>query len=358
MKGEVVYLYAFDVANEIVTEKIHEILEDRPVPFEIRIDHTSPQDMPLYTPLSIEPAALEVTLNDAPVRALIHIYEIGVISIVLRTEFEVDSLTQLTPFHQSTFDDGRQCTDVARSLCKAVCKNLNDSMIGRTEIRKPEAYTIFYVKELESEDTNLAAWIENRRPEVAALLTENLPGILSANQVNEVLRVCRSYADTDIAIIDWDAALVIDLDGYAEDTLYVLELANLQLESYQQMDQRLDRYLDQAYEDIKREVSLFGTYNPVIRRLRTMRVDVTKLNDEVTNITKFFGDWHLARIYLGAHERFHLEQWKTSVEERLRQLDTLYSVAHGDATNKRLIWLEVIIVLFFAIDLIGIFFYK
>ena len=34
MKGEVVYLFAFDVASEIATARIGEILAARPAPFE------------------------------------------------------------------------------------------------------------------------------------------------------------------------------------------------------------------------------------------------------------------------------------------------------------------------------------
>ena len=37
----------------------------------------------------------------------------------------------------------------------------------------------------------------------------------------------------------------------------------------------------------------------VQRELREIRVDFARLSDELTNITKFFGDWHLARIYQG-----------------------------------------------------------
>jgi hypothetical protein len=48
MKGEVVYLYAFDVANEIVTSRVREILSEKPFSFEIRMDRTLPKDMPLY----------------------------------------------------------------------------------------------------------------------------------------------------------------------------------------------------------------------------------------------------------------------------------------------------------------------
>ena len=169
----------------------------------------------------------------------------------------------------------------------------------------------------------------------------------------EVLRIQRSYTNADCVIIDWDAALLVDLDGYLDDVLYVLELANLQLEEYRMMDQRIDRYLNRAYDDLKRlRYGLFGTHVRTLGALRLFRVDVTKLNDEVTHISKFVGDWYLARVYLGAVERFYINQWRQSVENRLSQLDQLYTVVNSDINNRRMLVLEVLILIFFAIDLL------
>lgn len=50
MKGEAVYFYAFDVANEIQTAKVGEILASKPSPIEIHTDRTFPKDVPLYRP--------------------------------------------------------------------------------------------------------------------------------------------------------------------------------------------------------------------------------------------------------------------------------------------------------------------
>ena len=195
-------------------------------------------------------------------------------------------------------------------------------------------------------------WLGEHRRDVAGLLTETKPENLSESQVTEVLRIQRSFENTDLTVIDWDAALVVDLSGYVDDVLYALELANLQLEEFRLMDQRLDGYLDQAYEDLERRSwSVFGVANRTLRHLRRFRVDVAKLTDEVTHITKFFGDWHLARVYLGARDRFYLDQWRSSVEQRLAQLDKLYSVVHSEVNEQRMLWLEIIIVIFFALDL-------
>jgi hypothetical protein len=173
------------------------------------------------------------------------------------------------------------------------------------------------------------------------------------------MRIQRSYSKQDLTVIDWDAALIVDLTGYVDDVLYALELANLQLEEYRVMDERLDEFLGRAYEDVGRpRFRLFGGYAAVLSKLRVFRVDITKLNDEATHITKFIGDWYLARVYLGASDRFHLDRWRSSVAERLSQLDELYTVVHTELSNQRMLWLEAIIVLLFVIDLLGLFLLK
>ncbi len=357
MHGEVVYLYAFDVADEIATGRIQQILANQPYPFEIKTDHTIPKDIPLYRPLAIEPPQPEATCAGQPVRLLVRVYEVGVVSITMRVAFQVDRLADLVSYHKPVLSDGRTFDQVARELCEQVCDSLHDVMVRTTLSSVPEAYTAFCLTQLDGCD-DVNAWLDANRREVAGLLTETDPNVLSESQVVEVARISRSFAVSDGVVIDWDAALVVDLTGYVDDVLYVLELANLQLEEYRVMDQRLDAYLDRAYGDVtKRRFGLFWAYTGVLSTLRKFRVDVTKLNDEVTHISKLFGDWHLARVYLGASERFYLDHWRKSVENRLSQLDELYSVVNSDISNQRMMWLEIIVVIFFAIDLWAILFF-
>jgi hypothetical protein len=352
MKGEVIYLYAFDVANEISTARVQEVLSEKPFPFEIRMDRTLPKDMPLYKPLAIEPPPLAARLLGSPVRLLIRIYDVGVVTVMMRAAFETGDLASLMPFHNPKLENGDLPADVAARLCAQVCEGIKNLMIGPTDFPAPEAYTVFCFTDLDgATDANL--WLGGKRREVAGLLTETAMEKLSEAQVTEVLRIQRSFENTDLAVIDWDAALVVDLNDYVDDVLYALELANLQLEEFRVMDSRLDKYLDHAYEDLERRpLPMFGRANKMLRQLRRFRVDVAKLTDEVTHITKFFGDWHLARVYLGARDRFYLDQWRASVEQRLAQLDKLYSVVHSEMNEQRMLWLEIIIVIFFAIDLV------
>jgi hypothetical protein len=358
MKGEIWYLYAFDVANEIGIAQITSILGQKPFAYEIREHSTIPKDIPLYHPLAIEGPPLSAQLDGQPVRTLIRVYEVGVITIAMRADFSKVSLTDLLPCHQPKLTDGKALDEAARDLCMEVYDQLKPFMIRPTPPNVPEAYTVFCVTDLPGvEDVN--QWLATERRNVAGLLAETDPTSLSEAQVAEVLRLERSYEKTDLVVIDWDAALVVDLTGYVEDVLYVLELANLQLEEFHALDRTLDRYLNRAYEDLeKRAIPLFGLSTNVLRALRRFRVDLTKLADEVTHITKFLGDWHLARVYVSARERFYLDQWRASVERRLAQLDQIYSVVHSDIYEQRMFWLEIIIVILFAIDILVILFYR
>ena len=353
LKGEVVYLYAFDVANEIITPRVREILSEKPFPFEIRMDRTLPKDMPLYKPLAIGPRTLSARVQGCPVCLLIRIYDVGVVTVMMRVAFETDALSDLVPFHNPKFETGESLDAEASKLCAEVCESLKDSLVGRAASpAPPEAYTVFCLTEVDgASDVN--AWLTEQRRNVAGLLTETAANQLSESQVVEVLRIQRSFEISDLTVIDWDAALVVDLTGYVDDVLYALELANLQLEEFRVMDKRLDKYLDGAYEDLERRpLPLFGRASKTLQNLRRFRVDVAKLADEVTHITKFFGDWYLARVYLGARDRFYLDQWRASVDQRLVQLDKLYSVVHTEINERRMLWMEVIIIIFFAADLL------
>ena len=88
------------------------------------------------------------------------------------------------------------------------------------------------------------------------------------------------------------------------------------------------------------------------RELREIRVDLARLSDELSNITKFFGDWHLARIYQGLSDRFHLADWHRTIDEKLKTLDDLYQILRAEQNNRWMLILEATIVLLFIIDLV------
>jgi len=89
-----------------------------------------------------------------------------------------------------------------------------------------------------------------------------------------------------------------------------------------------------------------------LQELREIRIDLARFSDELSNITKFFGDWHLARIYQNISARFHLADWHRTIDEKLKTLYDLYQLLNQDRINRWMLSLEVTIVVLFVLDLI------
>src|SRR5205823_14246906 len=96
-------------------------------------------------------------------------------------------------------------------------------------------------------------WLQSNRRQVAALLTEERdPGRLSEQEAMESTCKYFSYYARDLVVIDWDAALVIDEPRYFDETLYLMELANVQLAELEAYDRILDEAVDRSYRDVSR----------------------------------------------------------------------------------------------------------
>src|SRR6187549_35370 len=98
-----------------------------------------------------------------------------------------------------------------------------------------------------------------------------------------------------------------------------MEIANLQLAELEAYDRILDAAMDRSYADHRSRP--FRPRRGTMADLREIRVDLARFSDELSNITKFFGDWHLARVYEGVASRFHLADWHHTIDEKLKTLD-------------------------------------
>jgi len=365
MKGKVVYLFAFDVAAEFRTSDIVTVMSQKPHPFGINLGPAAPKDVRLYFPRVVALPATPHASNLGPVTltTVIKVFDVGVLSISFDVGFDVPDLATLAPYHQLAVDQA-PLQRRAEELCRQVTAELRPFMVKPADdARSPEAYTIFCLETLDGDpERPVTEWVRARRQELAQVLGEESSGPpLDPSQVAEMFRVAQSYSVDDHTVIDWDAALVIDRGGYFDDVLYMIELANLQLEEFRLLDDRLDAFFLRAYDDVDSYFAhrrIIRGPQKVMKSLRSIRMDVTKMSEEVTNITKFVGDWYLARVYLGCKERFHMAHWESSVDQKLNQLDDLYSIVTSEINNRRMLLLEAVIVALFLIDLAALVFIR
>jgi hypothetical protein len=299
------------------------------------------------------------------VERTVKLLPVGAISISVRVPFDACTLDDLVAFHEVRFADGTFLYDEAHRLAEEVRQDLRGYYIRPVEqLRDEEAYTVFCINsplpasassssDGPAEPPAAEAWYVANRRAIASLLTEEpSPELLSEQESEESTGRFYSYYRRDLVVIDWDAALLVDEPRFFDETLYILELANVQLAELEAYDRILDNTLERSYRDIaaRRFKSRAGLH--IQKELREIRVDLARLSDELSNITKFFGDWHLARIYQGVSVRFHLADWHRTIDEKLKTLDDLYQLLTAERNNRWMLILEASIVLMFLIDLI------
>lgn len=358
--GEVVYVYAYDVAYELTRQPITELLGQKVVPFGFDSSRRHPRHHFFYKPQMVRLPAMERIRPNGPVNLerIIKLLPVGAISITVRIPFEVERLEDLVAFHDLHFDTGSLNLDV-RLLAEAVHRELAPySVRPNPSLVDEEAYTVFCLDAPltndEGQPMSAEQWMQAHRRQVAALLTQETDtSLLSKQESDESTGRYLSYYQNDLVVIDWDAALIVDDRAGFDETLYVMELANLQLAELEAYDRMLDDSLERSYRDLNRRN--IRTRAHVLRELREIRIDMARVSDELMNITKFFGDWHLARIYENLAARFHLGDWHHAVEEKLKTLDELYEILKHDQNNRWMLILEITIVLLFIIDLVMLF---
>ena len=355
--GEVVYLYAFDVAYDTARRPIHTLLGQPVAQFAVDASKRSPRQLFFYKPQMVRLPPMERIGPLGPVRVerVIKLLPVGAISISVRVPFTVNHVEELVAFHDLQFSNG-SLHDEIRRLAQNVVAELGGHLIRPSaQLPEEEAYTVFClaspVLNAENEPMNAEQWFHAHRRQVAALLTqEEEPERLSKQEAEESTARYLSYYEDDLVVVDWDAALLIDAPQDFDETLYIMELANLQLAELEAYDRLLDDALDRSYRDLSERP--LRSRPGILRELREIRIDLARFNDELSNITKFFGDWHLARIYEKISSRLHLAEWHRTVDGKLKTLDELYQILKHDQNNRVMLWLEVGIVLLFVIDLV------
>jgi hypothetical protein len=359
-RGEVVYIYAFDIAYELKRREIVEVLGQPVAQFAVDASKRNPRRLFFYRTQMIRLPALERLGPRGPIRLerAIKLLPVGALSVTVRVPFEVERIEDLVAYHDLRFADGVSLYDEVVELAEQVRVELQPYCVKPAErLNNEEAYTVFCLQSpLPGAGASAQEWMQANRRAVAALLTEephvqNLSEQESEDSTNKFI----SYYDTDLVVIDWDAALVIDEPRHFAETVYLMELANVQLAELEAYDEILDGVVDRSYRDLARRPPLLGYGHPVQQSLREIRIDLARLSDELQNSTKFIGDWHMARIYRAISERFHLADWHKMIDQKLETLDNMYQLLQSDRNNRMMITLEIMIVVLFIIDVVIIF---
>src|SRR5262245_29747572 len=177
---------------------------------------------------------------------------------------------------------------------------------------------------------------------------------LSPTEIDSALQSRISYSPSDMLLAAWSASVLIDRD--CEETLQAIEFANMQLLEYRFIDNLLDDRLAAAYSTIHRTLQswlpFWRTHARPLRRLGELRIEANALFERASSALKLVGDPYLARVYRLIAERFHLAEWEKNVREALDVVEGAYQVVSDQSGAFRVEFLEVIVIVLIAIEIL------
>src|SRR5256884_40111 len=150
--GEVVYIYAFDVAYEMARLPVRELLGHPLAQFSVDASKRSPRQLFFYRPQMLRLPPLERIGPRGPVRLdrVVKLLPVVAVSITVRVPFEVACIEDLVVYHDLQFSNGALHHEV-RHLAEEVCRELSPYTVRPiAQLAEEEARSEEHTSELQS----------------------------------------------------------------------------------------------------------------------------------------------------------------------------------------------------------------
>ena len=179
---------------------------------------------------------------------------------------------------------------------------------------------------------------------------------LSERAKKSILEGTYQYSDTDITIIDWNSAIVVEPSGRKE-VPEVIEFALTHMMEMRYYDALLDQRLGMLYDSIEESrAKVFSNRFTTLSREASARfIEFSEFIERVDNSFKVVGDFYLAKIFRAAGEKFRIPEWETNVSRKINLFSDLSELLQGEINVNRSLWLEITIVILIAFELVTTF---
>ena len=306
-------------------------------------------------PLTLDLGARTLLVGGAPVevRVSARLFHHGAVSVCARVPVPAGAtLESLVPVADELYDStlvDALCLDEVGKLRTILTEAFDDPHLWEQH----EAYTVLFVTAMEGAPATGAQLLAE--PVLARLVMgESLAPQLSLAETREVLEHAWSYTPHDLAVVEWNAAFLLEPSG-SEDLVDLLEIANAQLLELRYYDMVLDAELGRVHQAIQRKRPgslLFSPYKELLRQLMLTLIELSEFIERIENALKIVADVYLARVYEGSVKQLRIAQWTEQVSRKHRLLQQTYALLKGEVDTGRALTLEVMVVVLILFEIV------
>ncbi|MFZ0692020.1 MAG: hypothetical protein WA891_09410 [Acidobacteriaceae bacterium] len=352
LTGSVLVLIQFDVCEEILLDRLQQIINSRTVQ-QPNLKHAAPAYVRYQRPPVVVPADPLILDSGEQLTGEIKYYDYGVVSILYQLPFsgDWDSLVRLASRWVWDIDFASR----AEPMIRARLARSASALVKPYTRWLSEDYFIFHVRETAGQPL-AADFTRNHGLQIAQVVRGDAQP-LSDRECAEVLNSQISYYANDVAIIGWNAAFLYDSSAGAETAIQLLEYANSQLLEFRHYDDLLTGVLDSVYDSLGRKPRRLARWRLArsANSLHAVLLDVAELTEHADNAIKFLSDMYAARLYKLAAAKVGVPDYKDLVAQKLRTAEELYDYMVEQFNQSRAFFLEVIVVLILLIELFYLF---
>jgi hypothetical protein len=355
-RGTIVVYRIFDVAEEFDLERIESNLGSGPGTSRLTIARSTGRA------LIVRQAPITLSLGVAPIRlgpstvaseVFARVWSYGVVSIQFHVPIERGTTWEALVQRAAFIEDDNDVDGVSASRVRELAGNLAGAATLPHEPQGVEDYVVYFLEELGGIEkaSDLAL-----RVDIPALILGE-PVLKLADDVRKpILDSALSYSTRDLAVIDWNSALVIDPSG-SRDVVDILEFAVTHLMEFRYFDTLLDDRLESLYHAVERQrrFRLFfrSDYERLSREASALFLEFSEYVERIENSLKFVGDFFLATVFRRAAARFQLREWEESVTRKVNALARVSEVLSAEINARRSHWLEIVVIALILYEIVS-----
>ncbi len=356
--GEVLVYRLFDVADAVDLARAEPLVGTARLAMEGAQSRTA-LEFP-RAPLLVSLGEREVPLPGGPRRAAasVHVFDYGVVSVRYRLPVAPGTpLAALVPLCEALLEGPTTALDAAaRAEAEAVARTLAPALERPHAWAGLESYHVVFVKAFEGGPV-LAPRLLAEAPIPALLLGETSRVPLSAGERADVLSHQFSYLETDLAVLHWNSALVVEPSG-VEDVPDLLEFATAHLLELRYYDALLDRSLHRIYDELEQGGNtvvhlVTRKYRRLQRETAALLLELSEMIERLENAVKIVGDFYLARVYQAAVKRFRLERWQETVLRKQKLVAEVNDLTGDAADTSRGELMELAVILLIVWEILA-----
>ena len=354
-KGSILIHRVFDIGGEISLGRAEQLLSSDSGPrLKFATDTRKAiiiKDSPLKAELGGETLALPS--GKLPLRVFARLWNYGVLSVTLEIDMPRGITWEGLVKTASELEASSEVDLIALSRKDALKKRIMPAVTNPAEWDIFEDYITYIVEK--------APGIENprefiRKVNVAELILAEDKERLSDESRSFILESAIQYSNSDLAIIDWNSALLIEPDGQ-RDVADVIEFSLTHLLEFRYYDEMLGRKLEDLYDtmETKQEsvVHIFRNfYSDIAEDASRKYMEFSEFLGRVENSLKTVGDPYLAVVFRASALEFHFDDWRKSISRKMETLAQISQILHGEVNTRRSHWLEIIIIVLIAFEMI------